>query len=288
MSCNIVMYKNLRMCASAYIRITPKPEVEIMMRNKKELKGFLLTATRLIVLALVFVTAFTVALTSDFAKIDFDGIAFAERTHKDQKGEVTFGKANPILPDQGAITAESFDFPNIASPWLFTATYYNVSPHATTNNDNDPQNNVEIYKNDGDTKLFLGNDTPGVFDGGVTNGYAGNDLNMVLNFETGSFINEILNSGKYTVTAEIKANFSMNSESEEMYPSAVAGPARLTGQKAYQLRKTVMEITHIVSTLSDRIRLDIRRRLNLLLPKSIFHWRLECIMLGKRRQENVI
>lgn len=237
MSCNIVMYKNLRMCASAYIRITPKPEVEIMMRNKKELKGFLLTATRLIVLALVFVTAFTVALTSDFAKIDFDGIAFAERTHKDQKGEVTFGKANPILPDQGAITAESFDFPNIASPWLFTATYYNVSPHATTNNDNDPQNNVEIYKNDGDTKLFLGNDTPGVFDGGVTNGYAGNDLNMVLNFETGSFINEILNSGKYTVTAEIKANFSMNSESEEMYPSAVAGPARLTGKKAYQLRK---------------------------------------------------
>ena len=231
------MYKNLRMCASAYIRITPKPEVEIMMRNKKELKGFLLTATRLIVLALVFVTAFTVALTSDFAKIDFDGIAFAERTHKDQKGEVTFGKANPILPDQGAITAESFDFPNIASPWLYTATYYNVSPHATTNNDNDPQNNVEIYKNDGDTKLFLGNDTPGVFDGGVTNGYAGNDLNMVLNFETGSFINEILNSGKYTVTAEIKANFSMNSESEEMYPSAVAGPARLTGQKAYQLRK---------------------------------------------------
>lgn len=225
------------MCASAYIRITPKPEVEIMMRNKKELKGFLLTATRLIVLALVFVTAFTVALTSDFAKIDFDGIAFAERTHKDQKGEVTFGKANPILPDQGAITAESFDFPNIASPWLYTATYYNVSPHATTNNDNDPQNNVEIYKNDGDTKLFLGNDTPGVFDGGVTNGYAGNDLNMVLNFETGSFINEILNSGKYTVTADIKANFSMNSESEEMYPSAVAGPARLTGQKAYQLRK---------------------------------------------------
>ena len=69
------MYKNLRMCASAYIRITPKPEVEIMMRNKKELKGFLLTATRLIVLALVFVTAFTVALTSDFVgSIDDGGV----------------------------------------------------------------------------------------------------------------------------------------------------------------------------------------------------------------------
>ncbi len=232
------MYKNLRMCASAYIRITPKPEVEIMMRNKKELKGFLLTATRLIVLALVFVTAFTVALTSDFGQnIDFGGIAFAERTYKDVKNEVTFGKANPILPDQGAITAESFDFPNVVSPWIFTATYYSVSPHATTNNDNDPKNNVEIYKNDGDTKLFLGNDTPGTFDGGVTNGYSANDLNMVLNFETGSFINEILNSGKYTVTAEIKANFSMNSEADEMFPSAVAGPARLTGQKAYQLRK---------------------------------------------------
>lgn len=233
------MYKNLRIYALArmYMRIAPKPEVEIMMRNNKKLKGFLLNATKLLVLALVFVTAFTVALTSDFAKIDFDGIAFAERTYKDQKNEVTFGKANPILPDQGAITAKSFDFPNIVSPWIFTATYYSVSPHAATNNDNDPQNNVEIYKNDGDTKLFLGNDTPGVFEGGVTNGYAGNDLNMVLNFETGSFINEILNSGKYTVTAEIKANFSMNSESEEMYPSAVAGPARLTGQKAYQLRK---------------------------------------------------
>ncbi len=232
------MYKNLRICASAYIRITPKPEVEIMMRNKKELKGFLLTATRLIVLALVFVTVFAAVLTSDFAQsIDFGDIALAARTEQDKNGESTFGKANPILPDQGAITAESFDFPNIASPWIFTATYYNVLPYNNPSNDNDANNNTEIYKDTGNTNLFLGNGEAGKFDGGVTDGYSGNDLNMALNFETGSFINEILDSGQYTVTAEIKATYAMNSEAEEMYPSAVAGPARLTGKKAYQLRK---------------------------------------------------
>ena len=96
--CNIVMYKNLRMCASAYIRITPKPEVEIMMRNKKELKGFLLTATRLIVLALVFVTAFTVALTSDFVgSIDDGGVVLAANKEEHYvNGKGSFGTANAL------------------------------------------------------------------------------------------------------------------------------------------------------------------------------------------------
>ena len=172
MSCNIVMYKNLRMCASAYIRITPKPEVEIMMRNKKELKGFLLTATRLIVLALVFVTAFTVALTSDFVgSIDDGDVVLAADQHvKDGNNENTFGKANPILPDQGAITAESFDFPNIVSPWIFTATYYNVVPYNNQDNDNDSRNNVEIYKNDGNTDLFLRVNAAKNWEGSITDG----------------------------------------------------------------------------------------------------------------------
>ena len=103
--CNIVMYKNLRICASAYIRITPKPEVEIMMRNKKELKGFLLTATRLIVLALVFVTVFTVALTSDFVgSIGEDNtINVADATTVDKGG------STPVsIP---GLTQDDFGFP---------------------------------------------------------------------------------------------------------------------------------------------------------------------------------
>ena len=238
MSCNIVMYRNLRMCASAYIRITPKPEVEIMMRNKKELKGFLLTATRLIVLALVFVTAFTVALTSDFVgSIDDGGVVLAADQHeKDGNGENTFGKANPILPDQGAITAESFDFPNIASPWLFTATYYNVVPYNNNNNDNDSRNNVEIYKNDGNTDLFLRVNEANLWAGGVTDGGAKNELYMVINFQLGDFLNSVLDSGNFDVTATIKANFNKNDQVNDIYTSAVSSSQWLTGKQAYQLK----------------------------------------------------
>ena len=238
MSCNIVMYKNLRMCASAYIRITPKPEVEIMMRNKKELKGFLLTATRLIVLALVFVTAFAVALTSDFVgSIDDGGVVLAADQHvKDGNNENTFGKANPILPDQGAITAESFDFPNIVSPWIFTATYYNVVPYNNQDNDNDSRNNVEIYKNDGNTDLFLRVNEANLWAGGVTDGGAKNELYMVINFQLGDFLNSVLDSGNFDVTATIKANFNKNDQVNDIYTSAVSSSQWLTGKQAYQLK----------------------------------------------------
>ena len=232
------MYKNLRMCASAYIRITPKPEVEIMMRNKKELKGFLLTATRLIVLALVFVTAFTVALTSDFVgSIDDGGVVLAADQHvKDGNNENTFGKANPILPDQGAITAKSFDFPNIVSPWIFTATYYNVVPYNNQDNDNDSRNNVEIYKNDGNTDLFLRVNEANLWAGGVTDGGAKNELYMVINFQLGDFLNSVLDSGNFDVTATIKANFNKNDQVNDIYTSAVSSSQWLTGKQAYQLK----------------------------------------------------
>ena len=216
---------------------TPKPEVEIMMRNKKELKGFLLTATRLVVLALCFVTVFAVALTSDFVgTIGEGGIAFAERITQNINGESTYGKANPILPDQGAITVDNFNFPGGTSSWSYTATYYNVVPYYNTNDDKDTNNNTEIYKNSGNTDLFLGLGVAGTWDGGVTDGQAKNELSMVLNFDTSGFINEVLDIGLFDVTATITGNFQMNDQCDTIYTSAVAGPSVLTGQKAYQLR----------------------------------------------------
>lgn len=124
------------MCASAYIRITPKPEVEIMMRNKKELKGFLLTATRLIVLALVFVTAFTVALTSDVVVID--GSDTVANVANAAKTDTNKGGCVPLLVS--GFEADAFKFPT-AGVWTVTQSLARISISAA-----DETGNVSVYK----------------------------------------------------------------------------------------------------------------------------------------------
>ncbi len=230
------MYKNLRTYArdeSAYVH-TPTPEVDIMRNGNKSRQ--LLSLARLAVLALCFTMVFAVALATAFDGTT-DGIAFAaERKYKDEKNEVTFGKANAISADNGYLTASDFNFSSNTTQWTssVTSTYYNTVPY--NNGDEDPSNNTEIYKKDGDTKLFLGVGDAGIWSGGVTNGYNENDLYMVLNFELGEFLNGILATGNVVIDAAITANYNKNDQVDNIYTSAVAGPAWLTGQQAYKLK----------------------------------------------------
>ena len=229
------MYKNLRTYArdeSAYVH-TPTPEVDIMRNGNKSRQ--LLSLARIAVLALCFTMVFAVALATAFDGTT-DGIAFAaERKYKDEKNEITFGKANAISADNGYLTASDFNFLSSTTQWTssVTSTYYNTVPY--NNGDEDPSNNTEIYKKDGDTKLFLGVGDAGIWSGGVTNGYNENDLYMVLNFELGEFLNGILATGNVVIDAAITANYNKNDQVNNMYTSAVAGPAWLTGQQAYKL-----------------------------------------------------
>lgn len=238
------MYKNLRAYTrdkSVYTHNT-KPEVDIMRNGNKTRQ--LLSLARIFVLALCFTLVFAVVLTVTFGAIN--GVAFASTQHtQNVDGESTFGKANPISADNGYATIGDFKAINSSNKWegTKTFTYYNVvsyfqkndTPNADPNDDQDKKNNVEIYKKSGDTDLFLRVDSQGRWEGGVTNGAAKNDLYMVLNFELGEFLNGLLATGNVVVDASITANYSKNSEVNNIYTSAVAGPNVLTGQKAYQL-----------------------------------------------------
>ncbi len=207
------------------------------MRNGNKSRQ-LLSLARLVVLALCFTMVFAVALATAF-DVTMDGIASAaDRNYKDEKNEITFGKANAISADNGYLTISDFNFSSNATQWTssVTSTYYNTVPY--NNGDDDPSNNTEIYKNDGDTKLFLGVGDAGVWSGGVTNGYSANDLYMVLNFELGEFLNGLLSTGNVVIDAAITANFNKNSEVDDIYTSAVAGPDLLTGQQAYKLKNS--------------------------------------------------
>lgn len=225
------MYKNLRMCASAYIRITPKPEVEIMMRNKKELKGFLLTATRLIVLALVFVTAFTVALTSDFVgSIDDGGVVLAANKEEHYvNGKGSFGTANALYGNSGQLNGSNFGFPGTAEKkWTFTESFNRV---ATTSS------NIQVYKNDGDTKLYITSGDAGTWTIGVVDAAKAGQCHGVVNINTSGFLAQLIADSNYTVTASIKFDLGATVKYfDNKFYSIVAGPSQMTADKSYSLR----------------------------------------------------
>lgn len=192
------MYKNLRICALAYIRTTPKPEVEIMMRNKKELKGFLLTATRLIVLALVFVTAFTVALTSDVVVIDGSdtvvNVANAAKTNANKGGCV------PLLVS--GFEADAFKFPT-AGVWTVTQSLARISISAA-----DETGNVSVYKPEKtgvDVNISASGNQYVVQADGLATAYI--QVTSRMCFDLGDFVNAAIQAG-YVVKVTVDASVS--------------------------------------------------------------------------------
>ncbi len=197
-SCNIVMYKNLRIYALArmYMRIAPKPEVEIMMRNNKKLKGFLLNATKLLVLALVFVTAFAVALTSDFVgSIDGnDVVNVADATTAD-KGGSTPAKIS-------GFNAAAFNFPDgntNKKSWSAQVSLSNLS--ITTAN-------VSVYKPE-DTNVDVNISVSGNQYSVQADGRATKYIQVTsrINLDLGDFVNTAIQVG-YTVKVTIDASVS--------------------------------------------------------------------------------
>lgn len=235
------MYKNLRTYArdeNAYVH-TPTPEVDIMRNGNKSRQ--LLSLARLVVLALCFTLVFAIVLTSS-TDTQF---AFAATRYKDAKdGAYTIGKANPISPNGGEITASDFNMGDADSAgWSATVSYTNVVPSIKKESINGKEtydvasNNVEIYKEDGNTELFIDQGDANSWGGGVSNAAAAAQMHMVINFSLGSFINNMINSGLVTVKATVKGDFNRNSNVANMFVSVVAGGKALTGEKSYNLRK---------------------------------------------------
>ena len=219
------MYKNLR----AYTRDesvhthNTKPEVDIMRNGNKTRQ--LLSLARIFVLALCFTLVFAVALSNDA----IGGIATAAESEKD--GDATFGAGVSILGDHGELTGVDFGYPGIGTQttWTYTETFNTVVSSTT---------NIQVYKETGDTKMFIEEGASGTWQFGVSNAAKAAQCHGVINFGASKFIDQMIQNENVVVTASITFSLgALSSNFNNKFYSAVVGPEALTAQKSYNLRE---------------------------------------------------
>lgn len=219
------MYKNLR-AHTRYESVhahNTKPEVDIMRNGNKTRQ--LLSLARIFVLALCFTLVFAVALSNDA----IGGIATAAESEKD--GDATFGAGVSILGDHGELTGVDFGYPGIGTQttWTYTETFNTVVSSTT---------NIQVYKETGDTKMFIEEGASGTWQFGVSNAAKAAQCHGVINFGASRFIDQMIQNENVVVTASITFSMgALSSNFNNKFYSAVAGPEALTAQKSYNLRE---------------------------------------------------
>lgn len=194
------------------------------MRNGNKTRQ-LLSLARIFVLALCFTLVFAVALSNDA----IGGIATAAESEKD--GDATFGAGVSILGDHGELTGVDFGYPGIGTQttWTYTETFNTIVSSTT---------NIQVYKETGDTKMFIEEGASGTWQFGVSNAAIDAQCHGVINFGASKFIDQMIQNDNVVVTASI--TFSMGALSSyfnNKFYSAVVGPEALTAQKSYNLRE---------------------------------------------------
>lgn len=194
------------------------------MRNGNKTRQ-LLSLARIFVLALCFTLVFAVALTNDA----IGGIATAAESKQD--GDATFGAGVSILGDHGELTGVDFGYPGIGTQttWTYTETFNTVVSSTT---------NIQVYKETGDTKMFIEEGASGTWQYGVSNAYKAAQCHGVINFGTSKFIDQMIQNDNVVVTASITFSLgALSSNFNNKFYSAVVGPEALTAQKSYNLRE---------------------------------------------------
>ena len=162
------------------------------MRNSNRKKSVLLNATRFFVLALCFTMVFAFALTSG----NIGGVASA--TESEQDGDAMFGTAAAILGDHGRTTGVNFGYPGNApdtTTWTFTETFDTIKSSIS---------NFQVYKDTGDTKMFIEEGNAGIWQFGVSNAYKAAQCHGVLNFSTEGFIDQMIQNDNVTVKQTLR------------------------------------------------------------------------------------
>ena len=219
------MYKNLR-AHTRYESVhahNTKPEVDIMRNGNKTRQ--LLSLARIFVLALCFTLVFAVALSNDA----IGGIATAAESEKD--GDATFGAGVSILGDHGELTGVDFGYPGIGTQttWTYTETFNTIVSSTT---------NIQVYKETGDTKMFIEEGASGTWQFGVSNAAKAAQCHGVINFGASKFIDQMIQNDNVVVTASITFSMgALSSNFNNKFYSAVVGPESLTAQKSYNLRE---------------------------------------------------
>lgn len=194
------------------------------MRNGNKTRQ-LLSLARIFVLALCFTLVFAVALSNDA----IGGIATAAESQKD--GDATFGAGVSILGDHGELTGVDFGYPGIGTQttWTYTETFNTVVSSTT---------NIQVYKETGDTNMFIEEGASGTWQFGVSNAYKAAQCHGVINFGTSKFIDQMIQNDNVVVTASITFSLgALSSNFNNKFYSAVVGPEALTAQKSYNLRE---------------------------------------------------
>lgn len=194
------------------------------MRNGNKTRQ-LLSLARIFVLALCFTLVFAVALSNDA----IGGIATAAESEKD--GDATFGAGVSILGDHGELTGVDFGYPGIGTQttWTYTETFNTVVSSTT---------NIQVYKETGDTKMFIEEGASGTWQFGVSNAYKAAQCHGVINFGTSKFVDQMIQNDNVVVTASITFSLgALSSNFNNKFYSAVVGPEALTAQKSYNLRE---------------------------------------------------
>lgn len=194
------------------------------MRNGNKTRQ-LLSLARIFVLALCFTLVFAVALSNDA----IGGIATAAEFEKD--GDATFGAGVSILGDHGELTGVDFGYPGIGTQttWTYTETFNTVVSSTT---------NIQVYKETGDTKMFIEEGASGTWQFGVSNAAKAAQCHGVINFGASKFIDQMIQNDNVVVTASITFSMgALSSNFNNKFYSAVVGPEALTAQKSYNLRE---------------------------------------------------
>lgn len=194
------------------------------MRNGNKTRQ-LLSLARIFVLALCFTLVFAVALSNDA----IGGIATAAESEKN--GDATFGAGVSILGDHGELTGVDFGYPGIGTQttWTYTETFNTVVSSTT---------NIQVYKETGDTKMFIEEGASGTWQFGVSNAAKAAQCHGVINFGTSKFIDQMIQNDNVVVTASVTFSLgALSSNFNNKFYSAVVGPEALTAQKSYNLRE---------------------------------------------------
>lgn len=194
------------------------------MRNGNKTRQ-LLSLARIFVLALCFTLVFAVALSNDA----IGGIATAAESEKE--GDATFGAGVSILGDHGELTGVDFGYPGTGTQttWTYTETFNTIVSSTT---------NIQVYKETGDTKMFIEEGASGTWQFGVSNAAKAAQCHGVINFGASKFIDQMIQNDNVVVTASITFSLgALSSNFNNKFYSAVAGPESLTAQKSYYLRK---------------------------------------------------
>lgn len=205
------------------------------MRNGNKTRQ-LLSLARIFVLALCFTLVFAVALSNDA----IGGIANAgKRVESEKDGDATFGSASAIFGDHGELTGVNFGYPGTGTQttWTFTETFTNTVPSTS---------NIQVYKETGDTKMYIDTGDAGKWQIGVSNASASAQLHGVINFNTTGFIDQMIKNDNVVVKASIKVdlgaregpNIGTAYVNKKFYSAvAVPGEQGLTAQNSYNLRE---------------------------------------------------